>query len=605
MKGRKYLRRLTIVILFGVLIPALTAFALFCKRTQESNEQSTEKAYYRAFSVCTSLLDRKIQELEYYSARISAESRDYGSLLQNGFGAMDEYRIYLLTQELSQRYLRTDVADWGIYSYDHQRIITSDYSCTLNDFLFKYTGETGIDSPLADFFAEDRYRFRDTMFATTGTDTVQNRYCVVGFCTQIGHTNDQAMVFYVLSPTNVKDSMVMVEDQGIAYYLLDQDGNALLSWGDFPEGNADTALQQTEWKQTMGVPKRVRYNIKSRYPALMLSAYVWDKPLQSAYMELIDGMWLMLVGLVVLILIVSGMAIYASYKPIQDLTKNFDYKGGSEFELILNKMSDKASKIDEQQELIITLLMNHLLFGIPISTEQIEHLGVTGNIQYYCVFLMDGYSFVDSKMLKQLTNEIKRSCKARIFVTDWYEGNCDVLVCFMEQPDTTALEEKLNSWLQANCSAAGVLYVGPTCDQLNNIQQSFRSCVEERRKKQQKNSAEAETIPPRRMKQKKILQQIVSYLEDNFRNAGISQVQVADQFQISNYTLSRMFKNEMGIGFAEYLSAKRLEYAKELLITTNYPIREIALMSGFTNENYFSRTFKLYTGTVPSTFRKQ
>lgn len=79
---------------------------------------------------------------------------------------------------------------------------------------------------------------------------------------------------------------------------------------------------------------------------------------------------------------------------------------------------------------------------------------------------------------------------------------------------------------------------------------------------------------------------------------------MADAFQISSYTLSRMFKSQVGIGFTEYVNAKRLDYAKELLLTTSYSIREISILSGFGNDNYFSRIFKASTGVSPTRFRE-
>ena len=590
--------------MFGGLIPALVAFVTFSNYTLANREQFTEEAYKRAFNTYISMLDRKIQELESYSARISVESRESGSLLQNGFGTLDPYRIYLLTQLLNQQYLRTDVSDWGIYSYDAQRIITPQYSCTLQDFLYKYTGENDTDTDLADLFSEDRYKLREVLFSTTACQG-QDGYLIIGVCTRLGCTNDRTMVFYAISPENIKKSLVMVGDERIAYYLLNQEETVLLSWGDLPEESANVVLQKNAWKPTMGIRQQIKYDINSQYQELSLTAYVWENPFQNMIIELFNSTWLIVIVSAVLMLIVSGAAIYVSYKPVQELTERFDYSGGNEFEIILNQMNANVSKIDEQQILIMNLLMNHLLYGVPLSTEQIQKLSGVSHSQYYCTFLMDGYSFVNSRMTERLTEELERECNVRAFVTDWYEGNCTVLICFMDQEDTCVLEQKLKDWLQTNCSTVGVFYTGPAYDNLENIQQSFRSCIEQRKKKQKNLHAAEGAETPKRIKQKEMLQQIRAYLEDNFRDAGISQVQVADQFQISNYTLSRIFKSEMGIGFAEYLSVKRLEYAKELLRTTSYTVREIALMSGFTHENYFSRTFKMYTGSAPSAFRKQ
>jgi len=99
--------------------------------------------------------------------------------------------------------------------------------------------------------------------------------------------------------------------------------------------------------------------------------------------------------------------------------------------------------------------------------------------------------------------------------------------------------------------------------------------------------------------------EILAYLECNFRDANLSQTEVADLFGISNYTLSRLFKNKVGIGFSEYLSAKRIECASTLLLTTEYSVSEVAAMSGFSSINYFSKTFKAYVGVTPNQYRNQ
>ena len=65
-----------------------------------------------------------------------------------------------------------------------------------------------------------------------------------------------------------------------------------------------------------------------------------------------------------------------------------------------------------------------------------------------------------------------------------------------------------------------------------------------------------------------------------------------------------MFKSYVGVGFADYLSEKRLNYAKHLLLESDYSINDIALMSGFSSVHYFSRIFKASLDVTPSAFRK-
>ena len=98
---------------------------------------------------------------------------------------------------------------------------------------------------------------------------------------------------------------------------------------------------------------------------------------------------------------------------------------------------------------------------------------------------------------------------------------------------------------------------------------------------------------------------ILTYVNQNYLDNSLSQVQVADLFGVSQYTLSRLFKQKVGIGFAEYIVSKRIEYAKDLMISTSLSISDIAIQSGFSGIKYFSRAFKLYVGVSPSDFRKQ
>ena len=96
---------------------------------------------------------------------------------------------------------------------------------------------------------------------------------------------------------------------------------------------------------------------------------------------------------------------------------------------------------------------------------------------------------------------------------------------------------------------------------------------------------------------------VLTYLEQHYCEADLSQGQVAEAFQISTYALSRMFKTQMGIGFTEYINAKRIELAKDLLRETNETTKDIAIQVGLPNYNYFLRLFKTITGQTPSAYR--
>ena len=66
----------------------------------------------------------------------------------------------------------------------------------------------------------------------------------------------------------------------------------------------------------------------------------------------------------------------------------------------------------------------------------------------------------------------------------------------------------------------------------------------------------------------------------------------------------KMFKKYTGVSPAQYHLQLRIIRAKELLVSTNKSISEIAFQLGFQNIYHFSMLFKKKTGANPSEFRK-
>jgi len=103
--------------------------------------------------------------------------------------------------------------------------------------------------------------------------------------------------------------------------------------------------------------------------------------------------------------------------------------------------------------------------------------------------------------------------------------------------------------------------------------------------------------------EKSLPKRIIKYIDEKFTDPNISRTQVADYFSISIYSLSRLFKDDVGIGFTEYITAKRLDRSRHLLLTTDKDIAEISLESGYNDPSYFSKVFKANYGLSPSKFR--
>jgi len=109
----------------------------------------------------------------------------------------------------------------------------------------------------------------------------------------------------------------------------------------------------------------------------------------------------------------------------------------------------------------------------------------------------------------------------------------------------------------------------------------------------------AASRPPRRSR---ALARAIAFVRENCA-AQISLDSAADAAGISAGRLSRLFVEETGRGFSEFLTGVRMEKARELLSRPEVSIKEAAAASGYPDANYFARLFKKETGLTPSAFR--
>ncbi len=96
----------------------------------------------------------------------------------------------------------------------------------------------------------------------------------------------------------------------------------------------------------------------------------------------------------------------------------------------------------------------------------------------------------------------------------------------------------------------------------------------------------------------------IQYIYAHLHEA-ISMKQVADQLHLNASYFSVLFKEQTGVTFSDYLTRRRLQRAKELLVTTSMPIWEIAEQVGYHTAKYFIKVFKDSEGLSPSQYRHQ
>lgn len=104
--------------------------------------------------------------------------------------------------------------------------------------------------------------------------------------------------------------------------------------------------------------------------------------------------------------------------------------------------------------------------------------------------------------------------------------------------------------------------------------------------------------------QKSIGQLVKRYIKNNL-SQKLTLREIARNLHCSTVTLTEHFRAEFGITICEYIVKKRMELAEKLLLGTDDPLREIAALAGFSDVEYFSRTFKARHGVSPARWRKQ
>ena len=100
-----------------------------------------------------------------------------------------------------------------------------------------------------------------------------------------------------------------------------------------------------------------------------------------------------------------------------------------------------------------------------------------------------------------------------------------------------------------------------------------------------------------------VIAQIQIWLQDNL-NRDIAFADLAAQFDLSNRTFNRRFKNAVGKTPAQYLLELRMNFACDLLKNSDLNIAEVAQLSGFADSSWFATRFRQWSGSTPGAYRQ-
>ncbi|NWO20991.1 response regulator [Oribacterium sp. oral taxon 102] len=108
----------------------------------------------------------------------------------------------------------------------------------------------------------------------------------------------------------------------------------------------------------------------------------------------------------------------------------------------------------------------------------------------------------------------------------------------------------------------------------------------------------------RRSGKDRLIAEIQHYIDENLSGKLLLN-EIAESFGLSPAYLSVIFKKNTEIGFSEYVYTKKIERAKQMLLSGDMKIYEVADALGFESAYYFSKVFKKVDGHSPREYIQQ
>lgn len=595
MKRYKYFYRLAVTLLLCLFLPVAIVASFSWLRCFKEIENSNETYYEKLLEYFSNTIFNELEQVESNASTISVESKQPTSAFWTGEEAFNSnpYWYYEAVNELRVLAAKYDMPDVCIYYYGLDRVITRSDCQTLQNYIANTNGIANVDPK---FFAVESYSPSTTLFATTNTDNDTSGQMLVGFCTKMGRSFDPVLIFFQVSDKNNSQLKSVISlNSGIDFFIKSRDTGAVL---------LSLQSQESTYTNTTGIYTSDSGTFPLTYEIRVTSDSLRDG--LTAFYKAMQTLWFTTIPF---LLILTMFAVFLSYKPVRLLVKEMEpneRSGGSEFDIIRNSINEKDTIISQQTDKLEGMLVEHLVDGGHNSKHHLAELGIDANQNpYYCVYLIEGSTFLAGEM-KQLSKATQKFFGLQMIIAETEDDTRRIAVAFLKEENSEAVCLWMLQWLREQYSTEYTIKSGKTVTDLDEIRASFISCYRQNDGLADMNQVQKDlkSLEQKEERRKKQQEDILTYLEKHYADPDLSQLQVAETFEMSTSTLSRLFKNQIGIGFSEYVNDKRIDRAKDLLLTTKASTREIAEQVGLANYNYFLRLFKSTVGVSPTVFRQ-
>lgn len=100
------------------------------------------------------------------------------------------------------------------------------------------------------------------------------------------------------------------------------------------------------------------------------------------------------------------------------------------------------------------------------------------------------------------------------------------------------------------------------------------------------------------------VRRMIAYMEQNYFQK-ITLEELAQLTYLNKYYMARLFKQHTGQAPCEFLNRFRLEYSRQMLLSEDLNIEQVALNLGFHSHSYFTRCFKREYGMTPKEYAER
>ena len=101
----------------------------------------------------------------------------------------------------------------------------------------------------------------------------------------------------------------------------------------------------------------------------------------------------------------------------------------------------------------------------------------------------------------------------------------------------------------------------------------------------------------------RLTEEIAAWIHAN-RDTNLRVSQISDHFGLNTDYISRVFKAHSGRSLKEYINDVRMDHIRQLLLTSDWSLSEIAYSAGFQDYKYFLKFFRYHEGITPTQFLK-